>query len=89
MFRNQQIDRHAVRFFGVPVVVFARPEDQFFSEAAEWSFVFEPPPLPESGADRHRQPQRRGELRRARLVALVDASRVKEVREKLKEAVNA
>lgn len=69
-----------------PVVVFARPEDQFFSEAAEWSFVFEPPPLPES-ADRHRQPQRRGELRRARLVALVAASRVREVREKLKEAV--
>ena len=69
-----------------PVVVFARPEDQFFSEAAEWSFFFEPPPLPES-TDRHRQPQRRGELRRARLVALVAASRVREVREKLKEAV--
>ena len=71
-----------------PVVVFARPEDQFFSEAARWSFVFEPPPLPEA-SDRHRQPQRRGELRRARLVALVDASRVSEVRAKLKEAVGS
>ena len=72
-----------------PVVVFARPEDQFFSEVAEWSFVFEPPPLPEAagGENRDRQPQRRGELRRARLVALVDASKVKEVREKLREAV--
>lgn len=69
-----------------PVVVFVRPEDQFFAEAAQWSFVFEPPPLPES-SDRHRQPQRRGELRRARLVALVAAERVREVREKLREAV--
>ena len=69
-----------------PVVVFARPEDQFFSEVAEWSFVFEPPALPDS-TDRHRQPQRRGELRRARFVALVDASRVPEVREKLREAL--
>lgn len=69
-----------------PVVVFARPEDQFFSEVAAWSFVFEPPALPEA-SDRHRQPQRRGELRRARFVALVDASRVGEVRDKLREAL--
>jgi len=69
-----------------PVVVFARPEDQFFSESASWSFVFEAPALPES-SDRHRQPQRRGELRRARLVALVEAGKVGEVRAKLKEAL--